>query len=122
MKHFLLLCASLLMLVSCGQPKFEFSLNTDGNVADRGGTEIVADFTAQVANVSEDYVVREFTNCEFVSLESRQAVRVNKWLDDFVKSEILRDSDEVNYDITLKGYVKECSTGLKFEVDKTWRK
>lgn len=121
MKHVFAFLAAMLLIASCGQPKFEFSLDANGVVSE-ATTNIHATFDVDVANVTPNYVATEFSTGDILTLTAPQAVDVNEWLDQFVTEKIINGEAAASYDISVKGYVKECSTGLKFEVDKTWRK
>ena len=133
MRKFFLFCAALVAAVACscgnGDKSFgiEYALDSDGTTD--GYVEVA--FPAGQFSISGDASyqfywsnVDQVMDGEAMSLEkglcakdakvAEAAGRVESWLEDAVR---VTDAGG-NYDIYVKGYVRETFTGLTFSVDK----
>ena len=109
------------LVASCNEPKFDFTLETEGVVTE--ASTVNAQFYVHAANVSEQYADEICNEGEALPLYAPEGVKAAEWLDRYVGKEIIgKLNDPLTYHIAVKGYVKEVNTGLKFEIDKVWEK
>ncbi len=123
MKNFLkilpVLACLLLGAVACNnvKPEFKFSLELTGDVSN-APTAIAGDFAVNVSN-DQANVFNLNEASAFYSIEAPEGVEANAWLESYIQSNVLNNfNDATNYDIYVKGYVKEKNSGLLFSVDK----
>lgn len=123
MKNFLkilpVLACLLLGAVACNnvKPEFKFSLELTGDVSN-APTAIAGDFAVNVSN-DQVNVFNLNEASAFYSIDAPEGVEANDWLESYIRSNVLNNfNDATNYDIYVKGYVKEINSGLLFSVDK----
>lgn len=115
---FSVLAALLLGVTAChdAKPEFKFSLELTGNVSD-ASTSVYGDFSAKVFNDQADVLLAD-SEASIHSLGAPEGRKADTWLESYMKENVLDDLDATDYNIYVKGYVKEVRTGLLFSVDK----
>lgn len=124
MKKFLFAAFAAISLILCMascenvKPEFKFDLSLTGDVSN-APTAIMGNFDVTVCNDAVVFMDVKSSNAPVKSILEQEGLKANSWLDEYIQKNVISYFAEPTvYDVLVKGYVKESTTGLIFSVDK----
>lgn len=122
MKRIFPILASLMLIAvfatSCKdvKPDFKFDLNLTGEVSN-APTNIAGNFDVAVCNAPAKFFAVD--NATVLSCDENK--NASDFIDDYIEKNVIayfNDAPNTIYDFTVKGYISESVTGIKFSVDR----